>query len=143
MASKASPPDISSRLDRSEPLQVLVVEDDESVRNVVMRFVRREGYSVEGVEDGASALGLVAVKRPEAIILDLKMPVMDGYEFMERLALEMGRWRPRIIVLSASERLDLVRARFDADAYIQKPFDPERMRAALRRLVRPVVRPTP
>src|SRR5689334_18393712 len=100
-----------------ESVQVLLVEDDDHVRTALARFVRREGYSVEAVPDGASALGLLAVKQPQVIILDLIMPVMDGYEFMERLALQMGRWRPRIIVLSASERLDLVAARFDADAY--------------------------
>jgi two-component system OmpR family response regulator len=123
-------------------LQVLIVEDDRSVREPLLAFVRREGFVTEAVADGAAALAVVGVKRPELVILDLLMPVMDGYEFMELLARQMGRWRPRIIVLSGSDRLDLAQARFDADAYIRKPFDPDRLRAALRRLVRPARTPS-
>jgi CheY-like chemotaxis protein len=119
-------------------LQVLIVEDDKTVRDPLLTLVRREGLVAEAVPDGASGLAVVGVKRPAVVILDLLMPVMDGYEFMELLARQMGRWRPRIIVLSGADRLDLVQARFDADAYIRKPFDPDRLRAALRRLVRPV-----
>ena len=56
---------------------------------------------------------------------------------MERLVLQVGGGRPKVIVLSGRERLSLAQARLDAEAYLQKPLDPERMRAALQRLVLP------
>jgi CheY-like chemotaxis protein len=125
------------------PLQVLIVEDDLPLQRALLTFVRSEGLACEAVEDGASALAVVEQKSPEVVVLDLIMPVMDGYEFMERLVRQNGRGRPKVIVLSAKERLDLAQARLGAEAYLPKPFDPDRMRAALRRLVRPVRRTEP
>jgi DNA-binding response OmpR family regulator len=118
-------------------LQILIVEDEQHVREALVAFARHEGYRAEAVSDGLSGLAVVEVKRPQVVILDLRMPIMDGFEFMERLADQMGCWRPKILLLTAVDRLDLVQIRAGADAYIQKPFDPERLRAALRRLVRP------
>ena len=126
-----------------QPLQVLIVEDDQLVRDGLLSFIRRLGLRVEAVADGAAGLAVVVVKRPEVVVLDLLMPIMDGFQFMEQLAREMGRGRPKVLVLSGSDRLHLAEARLGADAYIQKPFDPERLSAALRRLVRPVRRATP
>ena len=134
-------PDAGGRED--QPLQVLIVEDDQLMRDGLLSFIRREGLRAEAVPDGAAGLAVVVVKRPEVVVLDLAMPIMDGYQFMEQLAREMGRGRPKVLVLSGSDRLHLAEARLGADAYIQKPFDPERLRAALRRLVRPVRRATP
>jgi len=133
--SRAEAPD-----DRS--LQVLIVEDYQPAREALLAFVHREGFRAEAVADGASGLAVVAVKRPELVILDLKMPVMDGYEFMERLSRELGRGRPKVLVLTGESRLDLAQVRVGADAYVHKSGDPERLRAALRRLVRPEPRAT-
>jgi two-component system response regulator (stage 0 sporulation protein A) len=86
---------------------------------------------------------LLAERQPDIIILDLVLPRMDGYEFMEALAQRFGRGRPKVIVLSAAERLDLARVRLGADAYIAKPFDVERLRAALSRLAVTLLRRGP
>lgn len=126
----------AGRNDEERP-HLLVVEDDTILLASLCTFVRREGYSVQGVTNGASALAEVSVRRPDIIVLDLAMPVMDGYEFMERLTSQLGRGRPKVVVLSGSDRLDLAQARLGADAYIAKPFDPDRMRAALHRLAVP------
>lgn len=115
-------------------MHVLVIEDDRPLRDALCIFCGREGYSAEGVGDGEAALEALGRRRPDIIILDLVLPKMDGYKFMELLAARQGRGRPKVVVLSAAERLDLARVRLGADAYIAKPFDVERLRAALSRL---------
>lgn len=121
---------------------VLIVEDDRPLREALCSFTAREGYSSEGAGDGEAALTALERHRPDVIILDLVLPKMDGYQFMEALAVKLGRGRPKVIVLSAAERLDLAQARLGADAYIAKPFDVERLRAALSRLSMPRRRAT-
>lgn len=121
------------------PLQVLVVDDDVPIQKALLAFLRGEGLRGEAVSDGASALAVVELRQPEVVLLDTLMPVMDGFEFMERLRTRTTG-RPKVIVVSAAERLDLVQARMGADACIPQPFDPERLRAALRRFVRPATR---
>ncbi len=113
---------------------MLVVEDDRGLREALVLFVQDEGFLAEAAEDGVEGLFSLEWRPADVIILDLALPRMDGYEFMEALALRFGRGRPKVIVLSGAERLDLARARLGAEAYLSKPFDVERLRAALARL---------
>ena len=119
----------------AETTRVLVVEDDASLREALVAFVEREGYVAGEAADGEEALRIVERLQPHVIVLDLVMPRMDGYQVMEALAEKYGRGRPRVIVMSGAQRLDLARVRLGADAYLAKPFDQERMRQALQRLV--------
>lgn len=119
---------------------VLIVEDELPLRRAIAAFVSAEGWTVEEAGDGEEAVAAVARSRPDVVLLDLVLPRMDGYEFMGELARRYGRGRPPVIVLSAAERLDLARARLGAEAYIAKPFDPDRLRAALARLSLPRLR---
>lgn len=123
--------------DLGAPPHVLVVEDEKPLRNGLRLFIRREGYSVDVAADGLEALAKMAERRPDVIVLDLLLPRMDGYQMMEALAARYGRGRPKVLVLTAVQQLDLARIRLGADAYIQKPFDVDRMRAALERLALP------
>jgi CheY-like chemotaxis protein len=111
-----------------------VIEDDPLTRRALSTLIQNEGYDVTVVNDGASALASVLTKCPDIILLDLYLPVMDGFEFMEKLAATIGKGRTKVLVLSGADRLELVHLRLGADAYIAKPFDPERLRAALSRL---------
>lgn len=120
--------------ERSDSARVLVIEDDVLTRGALSALLRREGYDVGIATNGAEGLVAFREQRPDIILLDLYLPVMDGFEFMERLTAEEGRGRTKVLVLSAADRLDLVHVRLGADAYIAKPFDPERLRAALSRL---------
>jgi CheY-like chemotaxis protein len=117
------------------PTRVLVVEDDESLREALVAFVEREGHVASEAADGAEAMAVTERLRPHVIVLDLVMPGMDGYQVMEALAERYGKGRPRVIVMSGAQRLDLARVRLGADAYLAKPFDQERMRQALQRLL--------
>jgi CheY-like chemotaxis protein len=119
----------------SDTTRVLVVEDDASLREALVAFVEKEGYVADEAADGAEAMRVAEQMRPHVIVLDLMMPGMDGYQVMEALAERYGKGRPRVIVMSGAHRLDLARVRLGADAYLAKPFDQERMRQALQRLL--------
>jgi two-component system response regulator MprA len=120
---------------------VLVVEDDGPLRESLCHFIEREGYSAQGAGDGETGLDAMERHLPDIIVLDLLLGRMDGFAFMERLAERYGRGRPKVIVLSGTERLDLARVRLGAEAYISKPFDVDRLRAALSRLAVTARRP--
>ncbi len=109
---------------------MLVVDDEPQVRATVREALTFEGYEVVEAANGAEALALLNTARPEAIVLDLWMPVMDGWAF-RRAQLESHPHIP-IIVLSAldlsSERLDELKA----DALIGKPFDLDMLYGAVR-----------
>ena len=69
----------------SSPKCVLVVDDDETIRQAIGDILEMVGYHVEMATDGRDALGKVRTSRPDAIVLDLMMPVMDGFEFLSIL----------------------------------------------------------
>ena len=116
--------------------RILVVDDEPQIRRALRAGLRANGYDVELAEDGESALTSAASNPPAVVILDLEMPVVDGFEVIENLR----AWSDiPIIVLSAhaAER-DKVRALdIGADDYLTKPFGMDellaRLRAALRR----------
>lgn len=82
---------------------ILVVDDDEQTREVLHRFLDRDGWTVLEAEDGSSALELLAVEQPAAIILDLIMPGMDGFEFIAQYS-QLAEWLSiPVIVLTSKE----------------------------------------
>lgn len=132
---------VSAEVERSgERLHVLVVDDDQALMTGLVGLVADEGFSVEGALSAEEGLERVAARRPDIVLLDLVLPRMSGYQFMEALVTVCGRSRPKVVVLSAAERLDLARTRLGAEAYLAKPADPDRLRAALRRLSLPLRR---
>jgi two-component system response regulator MprA len=101
--------------------RVLVVDDEPQVRATVSEALSLEGYDVSEATNGAEALALLATAPPEAIVLDLWMPVMDGWAF-RRAQLASHPHIPVVVVSAldlSSERLEELRA----DAVIGKPFD--------------------
>ena len=98
---------LSAILDRfrgdDQPGAVLVVEDDPAARDTLRHSLEREGWHVELAENGRIGLERVAQQIPELILLDLMMPVMDGFEFVYRLR-EHGEWRSiPIVVITAKD----------------------------------------
>ena len=113
-------------VDSSVPGRVLVVDDDATLRTVVQRILESEGYVVETASDGNEALDRIQSGPPDLVLLDLMMPIMDGWQVLERLRGVTAH--PPVIVLSAY--LDRGRV-LDAGAVdcLPKPF---RMRDLLR-----------
>jgi two-component system response regulator MprA len=116
--------------------RILVAEDDESVRRAVERALRFEGYSVDTVGDGQAALLRIAGDPPDAVVLDVMMPMMDGLEVCRRIR-EAGDRTPVLMLTARHELSDRV-AGLDAgaDDYLVKPFALEELLARVRALLR-------
>ncbi|MFF1259243.1 response regulator [Streptomyces sp. NPDC058321] len=115
--------------------RVLVVEDDpQLVRALVINLQARQ-YGVDPAPDGATALRLAAARQPDAVVLDLGLPDMDGTDVIKALR---GWTRVPILVLSARRASDEKVAALDAgaDDYITKPFSMDELLARLRAAVR-------
>ena len=117
-------------------MQVLVVDDDAGVRQAIRRALLLEGYEVALAEDGVEALRAVAETPPDAVVLDVMMPRLDGIEVCRTLR-ERGDRTP-VLVLTAKHRLSERVAGLDAgaDDYLVKPFALEELLARLRALLR-------
>jgi len=112
--------------------RVLVVDDDPDVRSFLSAFLELEGYEVQTAANGAEALHSVAEQRPDVILLDLMMPVMDGWTFCRQLAMNHHTSHPPIIIISASHELDGRLQEAGASAFIAKPFDLDCLLSCLR-----------
>jgi two-component system, response regulator PdtaR len=108
--------------DTPTPRTVVVAEDEVLIRMDLAEMLTEEGYDVVGqAGDGATAVALVEERRPDLVILDVKMPVLDGIAAAERIA--AARIAP-IVILTAFSQRDLVERARDAGAmaYLVKPF---------------------
>jgi two-component system response regulator MprA len=115
---------------------VLVVEDDPAVRASLERSLVFEGYDVTTAGDGRAALAAVRARRPDAVVLDLGLPRLDGLEVCRRLRAD-GETVP-ILMLTARESTEARVRGLDvgADDYLPKPFALEEFLARLRALLR-------
>jgi CheY-like chemotaxis protein len=80
---------------------VLVVDDDEAIRDVIAEVLRDEGYCVTCAENGEQALAEIRVSRPDLILLDLMMPVLSGWEVLEEIAADERLVNVAVVVVSA------------------------------------------
>jgi len=117
-------------------VRILVVEDDPAVRNSLSRALRLEGYEAELHEEGTSAIRSLQVAAPDAILLDLQLPDVDGLEICRRIR-HSGDATP-ILMVTARDAVDDRVAGLDAgaDDYLVKPFDLAELFARLRALLR-------
>lgn len=106
---------------REAPL-ILVVEDEPEIQAVVRTLLEDEGFTVESAPDGEVALEKALRLRPDLIMLDLGLPVMNGEDFAARLRAEHPS-PPRIVVMTAAGTIVEKAARVGAAAYVAKPFD--------------------
>ncbi len=115
---------------------IAIVDDDGAIRNSLGRALRMENYDVELFEDGGSALKAIQLRAPEAIILDLQLPDIDGLEVCRRIR-RAGDATP-ILMLTARDAVNDRVEGLDvgADDYLVKPFDLAELLARLRALLR-------
>ena len=112
---------------------ILVVDDDADLRDVLTLSLEAEGYAVEAAADGARALEAVRRRQPALILLDMRMPVMDGWEFCKLLRREAPS-PPPIIVMTAAVDPARIAAEVKADAWLPKPFGFSEFLRLVRRL---------
>ena len=119
-------------------MQILVVDDDRAVREALERALGLEGYDVELAADGAEALAAVERREPDAIVLDVLMPQMDGVEVCRLL--RRAQHRGPILMLTVRDELGDRVEGLDAgaDDYLGKPFELEELLARVRALLRRV-----
>jgi two-component system, chemotaxis family, chemotaxis protein CheY len=110
---------------------ILVVDDDEGILDVVLMTLDFQGYTTRSARDGAEALAIVERELPGLVLLDMRMPVLDGWGFTRALA-ERGIHVP-VVVMTAAQDARRWADEIGAAAYVEKPFD-------LRKLVETVER---
>jgi two-component system response regulator MprA len=116
--------------------QILVVEDDRAVRDAIERALTFEGYEVTTARDGAEALSVVLNDPPDAIVMDVMMPHIDGLETCRRIRAR-GDATPILILTARHEVSDRVEGLdAGADDYMIKPFALEELLARIRALLR-------
>ena len=101
---------------------VLIVEDDPDLLSLVAMILRDAGYDVAAAEDGLQALASIEERMPGVILLDMRMPVMNGWEFAREYRARFARAAP-IVVVTAAEDARARAQEIGADAWLEKPFD--------------------
>jgi CheY-like chemotaxis protein len=122
---------------RQHGKHVLVVDDSPSVRRVVSNMLKQHGWEVQLARDGVEALEMITQETPAAILLDIEMPRMDGYELMATVrAQEQYRTLPIVILTSRAATKHQQRAmQLGANGYLVKPYQDEEMLNLLNTLV--------
>jgi len=111
---------------------ILVADDDDILLDATATALRMAGYQVETASDGLEALHLLERKRPAAIVLDLRMPRLDGYQLARRL--KQRGIRIPLIVMTASDDGESWAHRMGAAAFLSKPFATTDLISAVQRL---------
>ncbi|WP_293677866.1 PleD family two-component system response regulator [uncultured Phenylobacterium sp.] len=103
----------------------LVVDDSRVIRKVSRRILEDLGFEVAEAGDGVEALAWCSAVMPDVILLDWRMPAMDGMAFLRRLRTERGGETPKVIFCTIENEIERIREALDAgaDEYIMKPFD--------------------
>ena len=106
---------------------VLIVEDEEAIREVIADVLQDRGFRVMSASNGAEALRRLEQARPDVMVLDLLMPVMHGWAFMEEYAEGTGGPPIPIVVLSVNPALPRSFARFGVRHILAKPFNADEL----------------
>jgi CheY-like chemotaxis protein len=120
-------PGIALPTTRQRPSRVLVIDDEAEIRNILGDLFELKGYECRLAADGHEALSVLSAWSPDLIVLDLMMPIMDGWTFRhEQLAATIGRYVP-IIIISAGLKQDPRDAELAPDAFLTKPFETDEL----------------
>ncbi|MBI1369284.1 MAG: response regulator [Planctomycetes bacterium] len=116
---------------------ILLIDDDERLVAALRLRLEESGFAVAAAADGASGLAAAAEHRPGAIVLDLHLPDLDGYDVCRRLAADVSLASIPVIVLSGKDDAQARRAAFDVGAadFLAKPYNSLDVLAALRSVV--------
>lgn len=117
-------------------MRVLVVEDNQDLLKSILRFLQKEGYNADGAIDGDEGLDMAFEKRYDCIILDVMLPGVDGFEFVE--SLRENQIDTPVLMLTALDAVDdkIKGLASGADDYLTKPFDFRELLARIKSLIR-------
>lgn len=115
-------------------IAILIVDDEESVRNRCIKLLSREGYKVQGADNGFSALAMITGSHFDIALIDIKMPRMDGIELTKKI----GKVRPetRIVVMTGypTHQTKCEAERLKVAAYLTKPFNKDELLNVIREI---------
>ncbi len=117
------------------PNLILIADDEPGVRGLIRRILEREGFQTVGAEDGVQAVELAIERQPALVILDIRMPKMDGYAALARLRAHPTTREIPVIILTgqAGELYQGVSGGLGAVAHLTKPFRANDLLEAVRR----------
>jgi two-component system, cell cycle response regulator DivK len=119
--------------------RILLVEDTEDNREIVRDLMDSVGYELLEANDGAAGLAMATKHKPDLILMDIQLPVMDGYEVTRRIKADPALWHiPIIAVTSYALSGDEAKTReAGCDDYVAKPFSPRQLLAKMNELLPP------
>jgi CheY-like chemotaxis protein len=130
----AHPP--MKRMERDDRRRILIVDDEEGFRDGMADLLEMEGYLTAVARDAIEAVRMVPEFRPEVILLDLRMPLLDGEGFLRGMSGVPATKTVPVVLISAKEDLQKVAERTGATAYLQKPFEAPQLLALLQKVLR-------
>ncbi len=117
---------------------ILVIEDDREIRDLLVHYLRKEGFRPSVAPDGESGLARARADKPDLILLDILLPEMDGLELLRRIRADREIAATPVVMLTAKgdETDRVVGLELGADDYIAKPFSPREVVARIRAVIR-------
>lgn len=117
-------------------MKILVIEDERDLNNVITRYLKKSGYSVDSAINGEDAVDFVQMSEYDIILLDIMMPIMNGYDFIDYLRKE--RIDTPVIFLTAKSQVEdkIKGLNLGADDYIVKPFSFDELIARINAIIR-------
>ena len=117
--------------------KILLADDEEDIKTVIKLYLESKGYDVVTSYDGLDTLDKVKAEKPDLILLDIMMPVINGFEVCKQLKADENTSDIPIVMLSAASHAYSVEQAIEAGAvdYIMKPFEPPRIEAILKKIL--------
>src|SRR6478672_4395309 len=116
--------------------KILLIEDDRATRKALQQLLEPEGFLVETAQDGAQGLAAFRATKPDFVILDLRMPQMNGQDVCRQIRKESEEVPILILTGSADEIDRVLLLELGADDYVTKPFSPKELLARVRAVLR-------
>lgn len=118
--------------------KILIADDEEDVKVVVQLFLESKGYDIVTAYDGLDAMDRAREEKPDLIILDVMMPIIDGFEVCKKLKEDPDLQDIPVVMLSASSHAESKQRGLEVGAvdYIVKPFDPEKLQAIIEGILK-------
>lgn len=121
---------------------IVVIDDDAGTRLLVSQVLKKEGYQVMAAEDGAKGLALVREFKPDLVVSDVQMPLLDGFEVLDQVRSDTSLASTAVILLTSLQDRSYMRQGMTtgADDYLTKPFAPQELREAVSAQLNKLVR---
>lgn len=131
-------------MSQRDPAHILIVDDDDRIRDLTKRFLTMKGYRVTGAPDAPSARRLMEAMTFDLAVLDIMMPGETGLELLDRIRSGPARETPVMLLTARGEARDRIEGlRLGADDYLPKPFEPEELALRCEAILRRSQKPAP